>query len=248
MTDHHETAAIECVDVVKRFRAGDGWLTAVDGVSLRIDAGGMTALTGPSGSGKSTLLHLIGAIEKADSGSILVNDAEVTTLGRTGLTAYRRSIGFVFQRYHLIAALTALDNVIAPVLPYRTAYNKTARARELLATVGLAGREEALPARLSGGEQQRVAIARALMGSPRVLLADEPTGNLDSQSGDAVLDLLDDLRRDHRMTVLIATHERQVVERCDRVIRLRDGALAEASAGQDRPASQAHSVVPWQAP
>jgi putative ABC transport system ATP-binding protein len=120
-----------------------------------------------------------------------------------------------------------MDNVIAPVMPYRVRFDKVTRARELLAAVNLAGREMALPAQLSGGEQQRVALARALMASPRLLLADEPTGNLDSRSGDAVLDLLVSLRRDFPMTILIATHEQHVAARCDRLLRLRDGALAD---------------------
>jgi putative ABC transport system ATP-binding protein len=133
----------------------------------------------------------------------------------------------MFQRYHLLPALTALDNVIAPVMPYRVGYDKTARGRDLLAAVNLGGRELALPADLSGGEQQRVALARALIASPRLLLADEPTGNLDSRSGDAVLGLLAELRQDFPMTILVATHEQHVAARCDRLVRLRDGALVE---------------------
>jgi putative ABC transport system ATP-binding protein len=140
------------------------------------------ALTGPSGSGKSTLLHIIGAIERPDSGQVLVDGTEVTALRGAALAAYRRRVGSVFQRYHLLLALTALDNVISPLLPYRTGWNRRERGRELLDAVGLAGREQSLPSRLSGGEQQRVAIARALINRPSLLLADEPTGNLDSQN------------------------------------------------------------------
>src|SRR6202044_187002 len=135
---------------------------------------------------------------------------EVTALHGSALAAYRRSVGFVFQRYNLLPALTALDNVIAPVLPYRTSWDKRDRGRELLAGVGLAGREASWPARMSGGEQQRVAIARPLVNTPKVLLADEPTGNLDSRSGREMLGLLGRLRQSRGMTVLVATHDPQI--------------------------------------
>jgi putative ABC transport system ATP-binding protein len=206
-------------------RYGD--IVAVDGISLDVAAGGTVALTGPSGSGKSTLLHLVGAIERADSGSITVDDVEVTALRRGRLAAYRQRIGFVFQRYHLLAPLTALDNVVAPTLPYRVTYDRAARARELLDAVGLAGREKAVPSELSGGQQQRVAIARALMGEPTLLLADEPTGNLDSKTGQQILDLLLTLREQRGMTILLATHEQHVAARCDRLVRLSDGAVTD---------------------
>ena len=133
----------------------------------------------------------------------------------------------MFQRYHLLPTLTALDNVIAPVLPYRVDFNRVDRAREILAAVGLEGREHALPSQLSGGQQQRVAIARALIGRPRLLLADEPTGNLDSRTGKEILDLLADLRASYAMTILVATHEQGVAARSDRLIRLRDGAITD---------------------
>ena len=220
-------AAVELAGVAKTFHAGDADIVAVDDVSSTFTPGTMTAITGPSGSGKSTLLHLIGAVERADSGTITVDGAELTRLRRAGLTAYRRTVGFVFQRYHLLPTLTALDNVVAPVLPYRVGYNKSARAAELLAAVGMAGRERSLPAQLSGGQQQRVAIARALMGRPRLLLADEPTGNLDSKTGTEILDLLLRLRGEYAMTVLIATHEHHIAARCDRLVRLRDGQMVE---------------------
>nr|WP_203590044.1 ABC transporter ATP-binding protein [Streptomyces sp. SID13031] len=200
-------------------------MVAVDGVSVRIEPGSAVALTGPSGSGKSTLLHLIGAIEHADSGSVLVDGSEVTTLNRRGLAAYRRSVGFVFQRYHLLPALTAEDNVAAPLLPFRVDFDKRARARELLEVVGIGDRCTALPSQLSGGQQQRVAIARALVGGPRLLLADEPTGNLDSARTEEIIDLLLKLRDERGMTVVIATHERDVAARCDRVVHLQDGQI-----------------------
>jgi putative ABC transport system ATP-binding protein len=204
-----------------------GEIVAVDDISLDVEAGGTVALTGPSGSGKSTLLHLVGAIERADAGSVTVDDVEVTALKRGRLAAYRQRIGFVFQRYHLLPPLTALDNVVAPTLPYRVTYDRAARARDLLDAVGLAGREKALPSELSGGEQQRVAIARALMAEPKLLLADEPTGNLDSKTGQQILDLLLTLREQRGTTVLLATHEQHVAARCDRLVRLSDGRVTD---------------------
>jgi putative ABC transport system ATP-binding protein len=217
------TSVIKIRELSKTF----GDIVAVDDISVDIEAGGLVALTGPSGSGKSTLLHLIGAIERVDSGSIRVDGVEVTALLRGKLAAYRQRIGFVFQRYHLLAPLTALDNVVAPTLPYRVAYDRAARARELLDAVGLAGREKALPSELSGGQQQRVAIARALMVEPKLLLADEPTGNLDSKTGQQILDLLLRLREERGTTVLLATHEQQVAARCDRLVRLSDGRITD---------------------
>jgi putative ABC transport system ATP-binding protein len=220
-------ATVAVADLSKTFTAGGSAVKAVDGISLEFGAGTMTAVTGPSGSGKSTLLHLIGAIEHTDAGTIRVDDVELTQLKRAKLTAYRRGVGFVFQRYHLLPTLTALDNVLAPVLPYRVDFDKTARAREMLAAVGLAERERSLPSQLSGGQQQRVAIARALVALPRLLLADEPTGNLDSKTGVEILDLLARLQKEYGMTVLIATHEQHVAARSDRLIRLRDGRVVD---------------------
>ncbi|MEU7851087.1 ABC transporter ATP-binding protein [Micromonospora parva] len=220
-------STVRTLGLNRQFRTGTEQLTAVDDVSLEITAGSVVALTGPSGSGKSTLLHLIGAIEQADSGTVTVDDVEITSLRRAALARYRQRVGFVFQRYHLLPALTVLDNVIAPVLPRRGRTDHATRARELLDAVGLAGRERALPAQLSGGQQQRVAIARALMGAPGLLLADEPTGNLDSTTGGQILDLLLDLRDRHGMTILLATHEQAIAARCDRLVRLTDGRVTE---------------------
>jgi len=207
--------------------AKDRQVTAADEVSLTVRAGEYVALTGASGSGKSTLLHLIGAIERPDSGTITASGVEVTALRGGPLAAYRRTVGFVFQRYHLLPALTALDNVIAPVLPYRTSWSKRDQGRELLEAVGLAGREQSLPSRMSGGEQQRVAIARALINTPSLLLADEPTGNLDSRNAAEILQLLAELRGRSGMTIILATHDAQIAARCDRLVRLRDGAVVD---------------------
>ncbi|MFI5488659.1 ABC transporter ATP-binding protein [Micromonospora echinaurantiaca] len=218
-------AGIRVTGLVKRFRSGDGTIVGADRISLAVPAGATVAVTGPSGSGKSTLLHLIGAIERADEGRIDVDDVEVTGLSGRRLARYRRGIGFVFQRFHLLPALSAVDNVLAPLLPYRTSFDKVERARSLLAEVGLAGRERAQPAQLSGGQQQRVAIARALVGRPRLLLADEPTGNLDSATGEEIINLLWRLRDEHGMTLLMATHETSLADRCDRTVRIHDGRI-----------------------
>ncbi len=228
MTHSHRGADVQVTKVVKSFALGARQrLRAVDDVSFDVEPGSALALTGRSGSGKSTLLHLIGAIEVADSGTVTVDGQRLSELSRGGMADYRRGVGFVFQRYHLLPALTALDNVLAPVLPYPTAYDKVTRATELLAAVGLDGRGNALPSRLSGGEQQRVAIARSLIGEPQLLLADEPTGNLDSSTGSDILDLLFRLREQRGMTIILATHDPQVASRMDRLIRLRDGRIVD---------------------
>jgi putative ABC transport system ATP-binding protein len=222
------STAIQLGAVTKRFRLGAGQgITALDDVSLTIARGSVVALAGPSGSGKSTLLHLIGALERPDSGDVDVEGANLGALRGRHLAEHRRRVGFIFQRFNLLPALTALDNVLAPVVPYRTPYNKQQRARELLADVGLAGRERSLPSQLSGGQQQRVAIARALINAPQIVLADEPTGNLDSRTGREIISLLIALRDSHDVTVVIATHDPRVAGRCDRVIRLLDGRVAD---------------------
>ena len=170
--------------VSRRFPLGPGAsVTALEDVTLAVEPGAAVALSGPSGSGKSTLLHLIGALDRPDAGRVTVGGRALDGLSRRELAAHRRSVGFVFQRFNLLPALTVLDNVLAPVLPYRVAFDKDERARALLAAVGLEERAASLPAQLSGGEQQRVAIARALINRPPVVLADEPTGNLDTRTG-----------------------------------------------------------------
>jgi putative ABC transport system ATP-binding protein len=216
---------VELRDVSKRYRLRELELPAVDRVSLLVDPGELVALMGPSGSGKSTLLHLVGAMDKPTEGIIEVDDFEVSQLSRAQQTEYRRRIGFVFQRFHLLPALSALDNVAAPVLPRRTDFDKHDRAQTLLKAVGLKGKEHQLPSRLSGGEQQRVAIARALINQPGLLLADEPTGNLDTKTGEDVIELLLRLRDLHGMTVLVATHDSTIAHRCDRTFELRDGRI-----------------------
>jgi putative ABC transport system ATP-binding protein len=213
--------------VSKRYEADGEAVVALGEVDLHVDPGAMLAVMGPSGSGKSTLLHVVGAMDRPDSGTVQVDDFTVTTLSRSEQAGYRRRIGFVFQRFHLLPALTVLDNVVAPVLPFRTDFDKFERARTLLASVGLADRERSLPSKLSGGEQQRVAIARALIGEPGLLLADEPTGNLDSVTGADIVQLISDLRTDKDMTVIVATHDPVIASACERVVTMRDGVLLD---------------------
>ena len=212
--------------VVKVF--DDGRIRALDGVSFRIGVGEFVALTGPSGGGKSTLLNLIGLLDRPDSGSIAVGGE---LLARVHDAAeYRAStVGFVFQFHSLIPTLTALENVQVPMLGRRPRAERQERARALLAEVGLSDREDSHPGTLSGGERQRVAIARALANQPRLLLADEPTGALDSTTGTQVLDLLKRLRDGYGMTVLMVTNDELAAGAADRRLGLRDGVIRDAA-------------------
>lgn len=217
--------------VSKRYDAGDGdTIAALDRVDLTVDAGEVVAIQGPSGSGKSTLLHVIGAMDRPDSGQVLVGDRDVTRLDDRGQTSYRRTIGFVFQQFYLLPPLTLVDNVTVPVLPYATGFDKHQRALELLDAVGLKDRADTTPTRLSGGQQQRVAIARALVNRPGLVLADEPTGNLDSHTGEAIVTLLLDLRDRFGATIMIATHDNAVAPRCDRTVTIHDGQTTDPTA------------------
>jgi putative ABC transport system ATP-binding protein len=213
--------------VVEGVRKGfeEGRVVALDGVSFAVEPGELVALTGPSGCGKSTLLNLIGALDRPDEGSIAVDGTPLELL--SDLTEYRAAVvGFVFQFHNLIATLSALENVQIPMLGRGRARRERAeRAHELLCEVGLEGRVGSRPATLSGGERQRVAIARALANEPRLLLADEPTGALDWETGAQVLELLGSLRVRRGMTVLLVTNDDDVAARADRILRLRDGVI-----------------------
>jgi putative ABC transport system ATP-binding protein len=220
-------AEVAVRDVRKSFDGGR--IRALDGVSLELDAGELVALTGPSGCGKSTLLNLIGALDRPDSGEIHVGGEDVTRL--PDASRYRATtVGFVFQFHNLMTTLTALENVQIPMLGRNPRAEREERARSLLAEVGLAEREHSRPPTLSGGERQRVAIARALANAPRLLLADEPTGALDSETGAQILDLLRGVRDARGTTILLVTNDDAVAAQADRVLRLRDGALIPAAA------------------
>jgi len=200
-----------------------GRIHALRGVSLRVERGEWVAITGPSGSGKSTLLHLIGALDRPSGGEVLVDGRALGS--ETHLAGFRaRTVGFVFQSFNLLPALTASENVQVPMfegaLP---SGERRARAEGLLRRVGLGDRMDERPAHLSGGERQRVAIARSLANEPRLLLADEPTGNLDSGSAGVTMDLLDELRRERGLTLLVVTHSPEIAARAGRTIRLLDG-------------------------
>ncbi len=221
-----ESVLIEASAVSKLYPRGREQVRALDGVNLRIGAGEFVAVVGPSGSGKSTLLNVIGAMDRPSEGRLMLVGHDLTQLDDRGLTRLRAStIGFVFQEFFLQPTLTALENVLLPTVfcPRKDARR---RAAELLERVGLNGRATHLPHELSGGEMQRVAIARALVNDPRLVLADEPTGNLDSQNAQAVYALLDDLHRDGR-TLIVVTHSEELAVRASRRIHLRDGRVQD---------------------
>jgi putative ABC transport system ATP-binding protein len=223
------TPILQAENVVKTFGQGHALVRAVDGVSLELQQGEMVTITGPSGSGKTTLVSILGALLRADSGRVVIDGTDISTLGEAGLSALRaRTIGFVFQSFNLLEALSVRENVLFPAHLAPGGVKKAAgRADEILERLGLADRRHALPRTLSGGEKQRVAIARALINEPRLIIADEPTGNLDSKSGQNVLMVLHDIARDDGRGVLIVTHDRRVEDVTDRILWLEDGRLRD---------------------
>lgn len=209
-----------------RLAAGGRAVTILDQIDLVIPSKQMVAIVGPSGSGKSTLLGLMAGLDRPSSGSVVLDGVDITTLSESALARYRRqTIGYIFQSFHLIPTLTALENVMVP-LELAGASSAKARAIDLLHAVDLQDRLHHYPVQLSGGEQQRVAVARAFSCRPPILLADEPTGNLDSATGQHVIELLLDLHRDYGTTLVLVTHERDVASLMQRVITLRDGRIA----------------------
>jgi lipoprotein-releasing system ATP-binding protein len=212
----------------KTYAVGKRALEVLRGVDLTVSRGDFVALRGASGTGKSTLLHLIGGLDSPNAGEIIFCGQNLAAFSESRLTNFRnRRVGFVFQAYHLLPELTALENVCLPARIARTpAAQAEKRGRELLARVGLGERLEHKPSELSGGEQQRVAIARALVNEPELLLADEPTGNLDSHTGGEIIELLKQLRAEKQMTLIIATHDAKVAATAPRVIELVDGLIA----------------------
>jgi putative ABC transport system ATP-binding protein len=224
---------IEVKDLVRQFKSGDRTIKPVNGVSFELEKGSLASIVGKSGSGKSTLLSLLGALDKPTSGDVVVDGVSLAGLPDGKLTEYRRrDIGFVFQQFNLIPNLSALDNVMLPMefAGIRKAA-RAQRAKELLEQVQLDPEKHARRTnRLSGGEQQRVAIARALANEPKLILADEPTGNLDEQTGEHIIELLSSLSRDHNTTILVVTHDRGLAQKTDRRFRLQQGRLFEEAA------------------
>lgn len=216
---------IRCIDVRKIYRQGDNEITALGGVTLDIPSGAFIAVMGPSGSGKSTLLHLIGGLDRPSAGELLVDERLIGQMADDEVTLFRRiKVGFVFQFFNLLPTLTALENVTLPfVLDGRSKAEADQKAAMLLEKVGLEKRQDHLPEELSGGEIQRVAIARALAFNPPIILADEPTGNLDSKTGQSILCLLRQINKESGSTVVIVTHSQEAAGFADRTIRLRDG-------------------------
>jgi putative ABC transport system ATP-binding protein len=222
-------SAIDAENLTKTFEGG--MIPALRGATMRVAQGEFVAIVGPSGCGKSTLLHLIAALDHADGGTLRVHGRELR--GRRDLSRYRaREIGIVFQLHNLIPTLSARDNVQMPMFEIGLDGRKRhERADRLLAQVGMEGKEHLLPTQLSGGERQRVAIARALANEPSILLADEPTGNLDSESGQRVLALIEQLRRERGLTVVMVTHDPDVAAHADRVVRMLDGRVVGDAPG-----------------
>jgi len=215
-------------DLSKSFKSGDTTVKAVDGISFDVPDGNFVSIIGRSGSGKSTLLSLLGALDQPTSGSIEVDNQDVAKLRNHALTSYRcKKIGFVFQSYNLVPNLTAAENVMLPMEFAGVSKNeRKERAQKLLDQVGITDDKQLRkPSRLSGGEQQRVAIARALANKPNLILADEPTGNLDSHNGKMIFDLLHNLARSEKTTIVVATHDLSIAGKTDRTFKLQDGKL-----------------------
>ena len=222
---------IRLVEIHKTFKQGASQVTALAGVSLHIAKGEFASIMGPSGSGKSTLLHLIGGLDRPTRGDVVVGGKVISQMGDDQVTLFRRErIGVIFQFFNLLPTLTAIENVALPaILGGRAEAEARAKSEALLERVGLSARRNHLPEELSGGEIQRLAIARALVFNPPILLADEPTGNLDSKTGGAILQLIRDINRQEDCTVVMVTHDREAAAVGDRVIHLKDGIVEMGS-------------------
>jgi ABC-type lipoprotein export system ATPase subunit len=228
-----EDAFIALRGLGRCFKVGKVDVPAITGVTLDISRGGFTALVGPSGSGKSTLLNLIGGLDHPDAGEICVNQLTLNQASEQQLEQYRRTqIGFIFQSFHLIPSLSAVENIEVPMMLAETSRSeRRTRALGLLESVGLAQRAHHKPNELSGGEKQRVAIARALANRPPILLADEPTGNLDSKNGAAILDMLCELLKTNGLTLIMVTHDPEIASRAQQIVHVKDGRIENIKKG-----------------
>jgi len=221
------SSVIEIQDVKKIYKMGDVQVPALDGVSLQVEQGEMVAITGPSGSGKSTLMNIIGCLDTPTSGSYILDNVDVSQMTDDEQAVIRnKKIGFVFQQFNLLPRTPAIDQVELPMV-YAGATDRKQRALDALKSVGLGDRAHHRPNELSGGQQQRVAIARALVSNPSIILADEPTGNLDSKSGMEIMNIFKSLNRDKGMTVILVTHDPAIAAQAQRVIRMHDGAVVQ---------------------
>jgi putative ABC transport system ATP-binding protein len=228
-TEATQQAVIRGADVVREYQTGDQLVRALDGVDFAINSSDFVAVVGPSGSGKSTLLNLLGLLDVPTSGQVFLHNEDVSAFSESERTSKRkRDIGFVFQSYYLIPTLTAVENVEVPRLLDRTPRQTRERATELLERVGLGERLRHYPDELSGGQKQRVAIARSLINNPNILLADEPTGNLDRDTGDDILALFDELRTERDVAVVTVTHDQYVADAADRIVNLIDGVVQDS--------------------
>jgi len=221
--------AVRCVDLCKTYRQGEEDIKALDHVSIEIDEGGFVCLSAPSGGGKTTLLNAIGGLDRPDSGEVYIGDRRIDNLSKGELAELRlRQIGFVFQAFNLIPVLTARENVeFVMQVQGVGAIDRQQKSLEILEEVGLAGLEDRRPADMSGGQQQRVAVARAIVSRPQLVLADEPTANLDSKTADGLMELFRELNERHSTTFVIATHDKRVMSYAKRLVRMLDGRIVD---------------------
>jgi len=220
---------VECIDVRKTYNQGNVQVTALDGISLSIKKGAFVALAGPSGSGKTTMLNIIGGLDKADSGSVTLDGQSIEEMNQSKLATLRlHSIGFVFQAYNLIPVLSAVENVeFIMLLQGIPTAERRERAMTILDDVGLADKYDRRPAELSGGQQQRVAVARSIVSNPSIVLADEPTANLDSKTGKGLLEMMKQMNEQKNVTFIFSTHDQMVMDYARRLVHIRDGKIAD---------------------